>query len=297
MAGSLVVVGTGLSAAAHMTLETKALIEQSEKLLYVVADPVTGEWLESLNPTSESLYSFYDPSVDRLHTYMRMTEYIMSFVRAGKQVCAAFYGHPGVFVFPAHEAIIIAAREGYEAELKPAISAEDCLFADLRIDPGRVGCQSFEATDFLIYNRRFDARSVLILWQIGVLGQIGFQKRFPIQENLEILKKHLTSEYAGNQLAYVYEASPYPVCDPLIEKIVLSELCAEHLTPISTLVIPPSEPSIPDVAMMDRLCIPRRYIQYKQDNPSEYNASSPFISPSVRRREPASGLLVAKFHH
>jgi hypothetical protein len=35
----------------------------------------------------------------------------------------------------------------------PGISAEDCLFADLGIDPGIYGCQSYEATDFLANGR------------------------------------------------------------------------------------------------------------------------------------------------
>ena len=282
MAGSLLIVGTGLSAAAHMTLETKSLIEQAEKVVYVVADPVTAQWLESLNPTAESLYHFYDPSVERLQTYLKMTDYIMSWVRAGSKVCAVFYGHPGVFVFPAHEAIITATAEGFPAEMRPAVSAEDCLFADLRIDPGRVGCQSFEATDFLIYNRIFDPRSVLVLWQIGVVGQIGFQKRFRIAENLEILKNRLMKHYTRDHAGFIYEASPYPVCDPVIEPVAIAELRADRLTPISTFVIPPSSPSSPDVDMMAALSIPLSYIRYKQDNPSRYDPQRPFVMPSAR---------------
>jgi hypothetical protein len=36
----------------------------------------------------------------------------------------------------------------------PAVSAEDCLFADLGVDPGAAGCQSHEAADFLILDTR-----------------------------------------------------------------------------------------------------------------------------------------------
>jgi len=32
----------------------------------------------------------------------------------------------------------------------PGISAEDCLFADIGVDPGIYGCQSFEATDLFV---------------------------------------------------------------------------------------------------------------------------------------------------
>ena len=54
-----------------------------------------------------------------------------------------------VFVQPSHESIAIARLEGFSARMLPGISAEDCLFADIGLDPGKDGCQSFEATDFL----------------------------------------------------------------------------------------------------------------------------------------------------
>ena len=81
-----------------------------------------------------------------------------------------FYGHQRVFVHPGHESIRRAHMEGFPACMLPGISAEDCLFAELGIDPSKNGCQSFEATDFLVYKRKFDNRSSLILWQIGANG-------------------------------------------------------------------------------------------------------------------------------
>ena len=50
-------------------------------------------------------------------------------------------------------------REGFNAQMLAGISAEDCLFADLGLDPGKNGCQSFEATDFLIRRRQFEPTS------------------------------------------------------------------------------------------------------------------------------------------
>ena len=64
-----------------------------------------------------------------------MAEAILEPVRAGKRVCAAFYGHPGVFVLPSHDAISRARAEGFEATMLPGVSAEDCLVADLGVDP------------------------------------------------------------------------------------------------------------------------------------------------------------------
>ncbi|MFK9297939.1 hypothetical protein ACJEJR_24330, partial [Escherichia coli] len=54
--------------------------------------------------------------------------------------------------------------------MEPGISAEDCLYADLGIDPGIVGCQHFEATQFMLYRRVIDTAGYLILWQVGAAG-------------------------------------------------------------------------------------------------------------------------------
>jgi hypothetical protein len=44
-----------------------------------------------------------------------------------------------------------SSTDGFDAVMLPGISAEDCLFADLGIDPGMIGCQSFEATDSITF--------------------------------------------------------------------------------------------------------------------------------------------------
>ena len=74
-----------------------------------------------------------------------MADTILNEVRAGKTVCAALYGHPGIFACVGHIAITDARAEGFSAEMLPGISTEDCLVADLGIDPGTTGMQSMEA--------------------------------------------------------------------------------------------------------------------------------------------------------
>src|SRR5437899_1041057 len=104
----------------------------------------------------------------RDETYDDIVAEILSAVRSGTRVCVALYGHPGVFARPAHEAVRRARAEGFPARMLPAVSAEDCLFADLGVDPGENGCQSYEATDFLLRKREVDVSAALVLWQISV---------------------------------------------------------------------------------------------------------------------------------
>src|SRR3990167_3227259 len=153
---SLTVVGAGIKFLSHITVEAKAYIEQSQKLLYLVNNPVLKEWLKKTNPNAESLDELYQKYPLRLHCYRAITEYILETVRKRQHVCVVLYGHPSVFAQPALDAVIQAKKEGLDARILPGISAEDCLFADLMIDPGRFGCQSFEASDFLVHERQWD---------------------------------------------------------------------------------------------------------------------------------------------
>ena len=93
-----------------------------------------------------------------------------------QHICVALEGHPSVFATPALNAVILAKQHGYYAKILPGISSEDCLFADLLIDPGSSGCQSFEATDFLIHKRIFDPTCHLILWQVDEIGILKSQR-------------------------------------------------------------------------------------------------------------------------
>jgi hypothetical protein len=99
-------------------------------------------YVSQLNPASQSLFGLYSSGKDRMTSYREMVERMLNPAREGKSVCGVFYGHPGVFVFPSHEAIWQARQEGVPAKMLPAVSAEDCLFADLGFGPAIPGCQS-----------------------------------------------------------------------------------------------------------------------------------------------------------
>lgn len=95
-------------------------------------------------------------------------------VRSGLRVVGVFYGHPGNFVSPTRRALAIARDEGYVAKMLPGISADDCLFADLLIDPCYPGLQTVEATDVLVRNRPLQTSSHVVIYQVGVICKSGF---------------------------------------------------------------------------------------------------------------------------
>jgi uncharacterized protein YabN with tetrapyrrole methylase and pyrophosphatase domain len=237
-----------------MTIESRSAIEAADEVLYVTADRAMAAWLTRLNPNARSLEGLYQAGRERRAIYSGMVEEILAPVRGGSDVCAAFYGHPGVFVSPSHEAVRIAREEGYPARMLPGISAEDCLFADLGINPGERGCQSYEATELLVRRHRIDATASLIVWQIDLIGRSDYT---PAQDlsRLPVLGEYLLEFYPPEHEAVLYAASPYAVADPVLVPVALARLADPEFVPMSTLYVPPLPPPPADPAMLARLGI------------------------------------------
>ena len=151
--------------------------------------------------------------------------------REGNRTCLACCGHPGVFVYPSHESVRRARAEGYEARMYPGISSEDCMFAELGFDPGASGCQSFEATDFLVNRRQIDPRCAVVLWQIGVLGDVTFKQGAYDMSAMPLLVERLRSIYPPMHVVYLYEAPMVVAGQPRIIPVELSWLGAVPMSP------------------------------------------------------------------
>jgi tetrapyrrole methylase family protein / MazG family protein len=252
---SLTVVGSGIKFISHITTETKTYIEQSNKVLYLVNDPVMKEWIKKTNVHAESLDDLYVKYPLRLHCYQAITDYILEQVRREKHVCVVLYGHPTVFAQPALEAVLQAKKEGYDAKILPGISAEDCLFSDLLIDPGSCGCQSFETTDFLVYRRKFDTSCHLLLWQVGTIGVLSHPRNHDNTKGAQFLQNYLAKYYSFDHEVIVYEAAQYPCFKPRIEKMPLAQLSTAKYSSLSTLYVPPSSKRKLDKKVLAQLSI------------------------------------------
>lgn len=221
-------------------------------MLAVVTDPVTLMLLEEINPATRSLHGLYAQGRDRRETYAAMTDEILREVRDGKRVCAAFYGHPGVFVDPSHRAVAQARAEGYPAELLPAISAEDCLLAELGVDPAEDGCLSYEATDFLARNREVVPTAGLLLWQIGTVGNATGSAEAAVP-GLAVLVEKLLRHYPADHHVVVYQASQFRSLASMMNRLPLGDLAPEHVTAMATLYVPPLARAEHDPEMIARL--------------------------------------------
>ena len=243
----LVIVGTGIRTVGQMTVEAMAWIEAADVVYHVVGDPVAQSLIRKLNPEgATSLSGLYAHGKDRMQTYTEMVAQILAAVRAGKLVVGAFYGHPGVFAYPSHESVRRARAAGYRAVMLPGVSAEDCLFADLGVDPATQGCQSYEATDFLLNGRVIDPSSSVVLWQIGVLANWDYKGAAYDLSAMPVMVARLCEIYPPDHVVYLYEASTVIGAGPIVRPVPIHALPQAGATPATTLYIPPARPPTPD---------------------------------------------------
>jgi precorrin-6B methylase 1 len=251
--GSLVCVGVGMTLGSHITPLAKNTIERSDVVFSILSNGITELWLEKMHPDVRSLQPLYAEGKSRAVTYRQMIEAIMAEVRAGKQVCGAFYGHPGVFAGVPHQAIEVARREGFRAYMEPGVSAEDCLFADLGVDPGEYGCQHYEASQLMLFQRRIDPSAYLILWQIGVAGDRTLTRFATGAAYRQVLVDVLARDYSLDHEVILYKAATLPLHEPMIQRLTLRALPDADIDMHGTLVIPPARPLEPDWAVRERL--------------------------------------------
>lgn len=255
--GALKVVGTGFLGVGQITPESRRAIERADRVFYLVSDVCTAHWIHGRNRAAESLHDCYAEGTPRSESYRRMVDRILAPVREGRRVCAVFYGHPGIVADPSHDSIRRAREEGHDARMLPGISAEDCLVADLGIDPVDDGLQSFEASHFLLRRPRFDPTVGLLLWQVGAIGVSSFLER-PVwnPEGVAVLAEVLLESYPSAHEAVLYQAATLPVCEPVIPRLPLGDLARAEVPLMATLYVPPYGSRPFDAAMARRLGVP-----------------------------------------
>jgi precorrin-6B methylase 1 len=237
--GSLVAVGAGIRAGLHLTEETRRAIARADDVLYLLAELAPTSWIHALHPAAESLSGLYRPGRDQADVYEELVESALERVRKGRRVCMVTYGNPAVFDDACHEAVRRARREGFDARLLPAVSAIDCLFTDLEIDPGKDGLQLFDAARFLEAGRAPDTRVPLVLWQISVIGRTRTTDEVA-REGLQRLAERLTELYGADHGAVVYEAAPFPVGRATIDRTTVGALADAPVSGLSSLYVPPA---------------------------------------------------------
>jgi len=260
--GSLVCVGTGMTLGSHISPLSRSYIEQADVVFVLVADGITEKWIEQMNADVRSLQPYYLEGKSRMITYREMVAAMLAEVKTGKKVVGAFYGHPGVFAWVPHNAIKQARELGFSTHMEPGISAEDCLYADLGIDPGTYGCQHYETSQFMFYKRNIDTAAYLILWQVGVAGDRSLAKFSTDSEYRKVLVKLLADYYPLEHEVILYEAATLPIQSARGVRLLISELPDAEMDLKTTLVIPPSTKTSLNQQLIDEL---ERLVKRKEE--------------------------------
>lgn len=239
----------------HLSPLARSHIEQSDVVFAAVSDGIVEMWLESMHADVRSLQPYYGEGKSRLVTYREWVEVMMEEVRAGRKVCAVFYGHPGIFAWTPHEVIKVARAEGFRAHMEPGISAEDCLYADLGIDPGRQGCQHYEASQLLFCETPLNSGAYLVLWQVGLVGDRSLKRFATGPEYRQVLVDVLAKDYPLHHEVIIYRGATLPIQQPRIRRVALRDLPATDVTAEETVILPPASALRPNQIVRERLVV------------------------------------------
>ena len=113
--GSLTVVGTGIAFGVHLTPQARVAIERADELFYLLAEP--RRLKQSFRSAQRELALAAPPLRESVghgerHTREWSTKYSAPF-GMDKNVCAAFYRHPGVFASPSARPSAAHVAEGF----------------------------------------------------------------------------------------------------------------------------------------------------------------------------------------
>lgn len=253
----LTVAGTGYNVAGHVTPETRAAMEGADRLFYLMTDSATVAWIHDVSPDAVSLHDCYREGGPGVAASHEMAERIVAPLAEGLRVCALFAGHPAIGMHTVHEAIRRARERGHRTRVLPAVSFEDCLVADLGVDPGQLGRALFEATDFVLHPRPVDTGAALVLIQVGAIGERRYRTgREPAREGLRLLREVLERHYPPEHEVVLYEASQLPVSEPRIVRLPLHELPDGPVRVATTLYVPPRGLPPKDPGVLAQLGLP-----------------------------------------
>jgi uncharacterized protein YabN with tetrapyrrole methylase and pyrophosphatase domain len=247
----LFVIGSGIKTLAHLSKETLFLIQNVDRLLYLVNDKIMSDFLLRELENASSLDDTYFKYTKRQDAYNAVTDRIVSEYYQYNSLCVLVYGHPTFFADFALKAVKQIQKQGGSATILPAISSLDCLIADLLISPGQEGMCIYDATELLVYERNIDIYSYLVLYQVSSLGMVDTK----LSKYIHILKKYLLKFYSESHCVYIYSASQTPGLEYNLEEIELREIDAAPIHHKSTICLPPIKPKRTNLEILNILGI------------------------------------------
>lgn len=240
----LIIAGTGIKFLSHLTIEVKSAIETSSCVFFLLNEPAMKNWVVKNAKKYISLDDIYFSSKLRSPSYSKIVDELLRSLQKNDDICFLIYGHPTFFSSVVDKITKRISSKEVIIQIMPGISAIDCLFADLKIDPGKTGLQSYDATEFILYDEIFSITSHLVLWQIAIIGEMGIINNNEInlnrqKEGITILISKLMTHYPEDYIVNLYVASQYPGLEFEVVSVELRKLNEVTIPRLATLYIPP----------------------------------------------------------
>jgi uncharacterized protein YabN with tetrapyrrole methylase and pyrophosphatase domain len=226
----------------QITAQAKSAMRSSKKVFYISHAPDVAPLLKNFCPEAIDLVpSAYSEIQDRFHTYKEIAATIIAAAMAEPPVTFALYGHPLVLSQPSSLILGLASDLQIRVSILPGISAMDCVFADLGIDPLQHGIQMHEATDLLLYQRPLVPDMATLIWQVGHVETRLHTNRSSRPERLTRLQEYLIKYYEPSHMIFAVASSVSPEQGPQISQMPLIKLSdhAPLLHAGTSLYIPP----------------------------------------------------------
>ncbi|MHC4064921.1 MAG: SAM-dependent methyltransferase [Planctomycetota bacterium] len=235
------IVGLGVLNIDQITGDTERAIRRSNEVLYVDTGVATRTYLAGLCPRVTSLFeTSYEEAGHRLNAYHHMAARVLDAALDHPPVTFAMHGHPIVGAYAPFLIRDMATVLALEVAVLPGVSAMDCLFAELMVDPCVAGMQMYEATDLLLRRRPLQADVHALIWQIGCVETSLHTRHVSKPVRFERLRSHLLRFYPARHYVSAVYSTPHPLMPSTVHRFALRDLCdyAHVLHPGFTLFIP-----------------------------------------------------------
>lgn len=243
----ITIVGLGMRSLDQLTREVERALAGAKQVFLIDGSPGLQQRLQRQGTKVIDLCSFYAEGKDRLHTYREMAKAVVAGAIHDGPVAFGLYGHPTIFAFPPFVVKEVAESLGLTVDVLPGVSAMDCLFAELMIDPANGGLQMFEATELLLTQRELPVDVQTLVWQVGTLESGLYSTKPSAPERFARFLAYLRRFFPGHHPCTAIYCSDHPAIPSTILRFPLDQIgdFSGQLHGGFTLYLPPAR--IPEV--------------------------------------------------
>lgn len=168
--GQISVLGLGIKAVAHITLESNFKISKADKVFFADSRQAVSDYLDGLGVANENLIGKYMAGKERVEVYEEIAQIILHYASTGKECVYLAPGNPPFL----NDVVSILQAKGMAAnidvEVYAGVSSIDTLILDTQMPVGHLGLQCFEASFFITRKPNIDINVPLFLFQPNVIA-------------------------------------------------------------------------------------------------------------------------------